>query len=151
VVLPLACSGLGSEELYLAITADRYDVSPAVGRPADRVVVGLHVFARGGVKPYTYAWTVTNPLGQEENERLDRLDAAEPFFTSGGTTGSYLLQCILTDASGQETGDTVVIRVERQMVLDLKTDRGWVASGGGAGRSGRDHGDSDGGRSSLHV
>jgi hypothetical protein len=80
----------------------------------------------GGLAPYTYSWSVTNPSGGAEDARLDDTAIASPLFTSAGTTGTYRLTCTVTDAAGQAVIASVHIQVVdaagATLLLDVRAD-----------------------------
>ncbi|MGB9624232.1 MAG: hypothetical protein ACPMAQ_05160, partial [Phycisphaerae bacterium] len=124
-------SGSLAGPLSLAITTDSPRVFPLGGRPAGRSTTTLRAAVSGGVEPYEYQWSVTNPRGETENDRLDALDVANPVFTGGSLVGDYQVTCLVTDSAGSRITSAVVVRVSQPLSCDLAADRSWVPTGGG--------------------
>ncbi|MBN1490049.1 MAG: hypothetical protein JXA69_09040, partial [Phycisphaerae bacterium] len=118
-------------ELSLSVSADTYQTFPFNGRSVEVSSITVHAEPSGGVEPYSYRWSVTNPRGQSDDGRLSAIDVRAPVFTSGDLVGPYTLTCVVTDAAGRTVSDSIVITVGQQLVLDLRLGRQWVASGGG--------------------
>jgi len=119
------------QPVTLDVRCDHTDVLAGGGQAK------LEADARGGIPPYRYQWTVTNPQGDVENERLDDTEIANPTFTSSLTTGTYNFTCMVTDSAGYvavlSTNLVVGGGLDQGLSVSISSDRqGLPASGGQA-------------------
>ncbi len=117
--------------LTLDVHADLTRIRSLEPRPNTLERTVVHAEAAGGMEPYTFRWTVQNPMGQRQDALLDDLSSSDPTFTAGELVGPYLLTCATMDAWGATLTGSVIIYVSQDLALSLTVDRQWVPSGGG--------------------
>jgi hypothetical protein len=100
-------------------------------------VTTLGVQAYGGVPPYTYAWSVFNPAGEQEPRSLDHSNDPAPTFTSSSGIGQYFVLCQVTDATGMTAADLVTLSVGLPLNVDVSVDKQELVTGGGVGGQAR--------------
>jgi len=109
----------------------------AAGGDAPFGVTTLGVRAYSGVPPYTYAWSVFNPAGEQEPRGLDHPNDPAPTFTNSSGVGQYSVLCQVTDAAGMTAADLITLCVGLPLNVDVNVDKQELISGGGVGGQAR--------------
>ncbi|MCP4248244.1 MAG: hypothetical protein GY778_14455 [bacterium] len=115
--------------LGVVVTSEKDSVATGGAALFGTTQVRSHVF--GGIAPYAYAWTVTDPAGGSDPARLESTSVADPVFTGALTEGIYTLLCTITDAAGGSAADALNIWVGRPLNVTVTVDRQALADGGG--------------------
>jgi len=77
----------------------------------DQSVKGLQGGATGGIKPYTFSWSVTNNTTGQTDPSLTQPGDGSVSFSAPSASGSISLSLKVTDAEGSSDTGTVVITV----------------------------------------
>jgi len=104
---------------------------PATGGVIPTGTAHLSTRVYGGVPPYTYQWSVTDPAGAEDASRLNDLTIADPTFTSSFLAGRYFVVCTVTDSLGEVAADGILLNVGQPLNVDVSTDKQSLTGGGG--------------------
>ncbi|MFQ5806120.1 MAG: hypothetical protein ACE5I3_06700 [Phycisphaerae bacterium] len=112
------------QNLSADVSIDRLPVPP-FGETALLTVTTV-----GGVEPIGYAWTVTDPDGATDNERLNSTSTPTVTFTSSATQGTYRVRCTVSDAAGNRFTDSVQLTVTDSFSLDVAAAVTQVPPGG---------------------
>jgi hypothetical protein len=113
----------------VTVVADK--TSLVSGGAAPVGTAALSAAIHGGVAPFSYAWSVVNPSGVSEPERLDDPASASPTFASAAAVGTYAVVCTVTDAEGMQAADSVHIDVGQPLNVDVAVDNQALVGGGG--------------------
>ena len=104
-------------------------------------VVTLGVTAGGGDGSYSYAWTLTDPLGVDRSVLLSSSTVAAPTFTPTLLGGEWTAVCVVTDGQGEtaravqqavigQSGFVLVTDIESDGSTDASVSGGSIAWGG---------------------
>ena len=133
----VAVSAIGisvGQPLNADVTVDKQSVVAGGGVGGQAQLIST---VNGGVSPYTYVWSVSDPNGGSGGSRLTDVGAPQPVFTSDSTTGTYSLTLTTTDVTGVVFVDSVEIVVGgeaasgQDLSMDATIDRQTVAPSGG--------------------
>lgn len=106
---------------------------PALGGVMPTGTAHLSTRVYGGVPPYTYAWQVIDPAGQEDAARLNDPTQADPTFSSAFVPGRYFVVCSVTDSLGEVAADGVLLNVGQPLNVNVSVDKQSLTGGGGVG------------------
>lgn len=84
------------------------------------------VLTTGGVPPLSFTWTVTDPDGNQADDRLDSTTSDAVVFTSNDTQGTWRLRCTASDAVGNTFTDSVQIIVTDDFHVDLSGSENYI-------------------------
>ncbi len=111
------------------VVAEKTSLMPGGAAPAGTAALSVEI--HGGVAPFSHAWSVINPSGTSEPERLDDTASASPTFSSAAAVGTYTVVCTATDAGGMKAADAVHIDVGQPLNVDVAVDKQALVEGGG--------------------
>lgn len=114
----------GQSSFSIDVSVNRQTVSPAGG------TAELAVTTIGGLAPLSYQWSITDPAGQPDDDRLDSTTATDVTFTADETQGTFRIRCTVTDAAGNAATDSVQLTVSDDFNLDVRAGVTHVAPGG---------------------
>ena len=132
---PILPSGEGAG--FAAVTATAASTVTQNGL----ALVTLGVTAGGGDGSYSYAWTLTDPLGVDRSVLLSSSAVAAPTFTPTDRGGEWTAVCVVTDGQGEtaravqravigQSGFVLVRSIVSDETTDASVSGGSIAWGG---------------------
>ncbi|HOJ55184.1 MAG TPA: hypothetical protein PLI64_11590 [Phycisphaerae bacterium] len=91
----------------------------------------LNVTVNGGTSPYSYAWSVLDPAGDDATTALSAVDVPDPTFTAPANAGTYRLTCTVSDAAGASFPATLHLQVGMPLSLDVVATKSSLPAAGG--------------------